>query len=48
MAYLGSKVNLSRYDLQSKLLTLKKNFLGLKKLTPILKVALLDLDYCVL
>lgn len=45
MAYLGSKVNLSRYDLQKQLVDLKKELLWLKEInSQSLQVALLDLD----
>lgn len=45
MAYLGSKVNLSRYDLQKQLVDLKKELHWLKEInSQSLQVALLDLD----
>ena len=45
MAYLGSKVNLSRYDLQKQLVDLKKELSWLKEInSQSLQVALLDLD----
>lgn len=45
MAYLGSKVNLSRYDLQKQLVDLKKELPWLKEInSQSLQVALLDLD----
>src|SRR5690606_30793843 len=45
MAYIGSKVNLSRYDLQKQLVKLKKELPWLKEVnSQSLQVALLDLD----
>jgi hypothetical protein len=45
MAYLGSKVNLSRYDLQKQVVDLKKELPWLKETnSQSLQVALLDLD----
>src|SRR5699024_3901666 len=45
MAYSGSKVNLSRYDLQKQLVDLKKELPWLKEInSQSLQVALLDLD----
>ena len=45
MAYLGSKVNLSRYDLQKQVVDLKKDHTWLKETnSQSLQVALLDLD----
>lgn len=45
MAYLGSKVNLSRYDLQKQVVDLKKELPWLKEInSQSLQVALLDLD----